>query len=32
MAFEDTWEWNMDAECAYEEQMTLGGGEIEEPF
>ena len=34
MAFEDTWEWNMDAERrkAAEEQIPLGGGEIEEPF
>jgi len=25
MAFEDTWEWNMDAEAAYEEIVERGG-------
>jgi 16S rRNA G966 N2-methylase RsmD len=25
MAFEDTWEWNMDAERAYEEIVERGG-------
>jgi len=25
MAFEDTWEWNMDAEAAYEEVVERGG-------
>jgi hypothetical protein len=25
MAFEDTWEWNVDAERAYEEIVELGG-------
>jgi 16S rRNA G966 N2-methylase RsmD len=26
MAFEDTWEWNVDAERAYEEIVEQGGG------
>jgi hypothetical protein len=25
MAFEDTWEWNVDAERAYEEIVEQGG-------
>jgi hypothetical protein len=25
MAFEDTWEWNMDAEAAYQEIVERGG-------
>jgi len=31
MAFEDTWEWNVDAERAYEEIIEQGGLNSQSP-